>query len=186
MGVTGNADKELDLSDMHDMCSTNYNIHPTTHILQHTSYNIQRTTYNLRLTICNLQPVIYNLPIYNLQSTNIHSSFSNGLLHSISVFSHFCKCAMSMCRYDLMAPHLRAARFGLEMFKFCLCLSIPGVAVLEVDQGFAETGGAQQCCNHDPLHCVSSGRESGNAHRTIKTLARRVKSSLSLASSNIA
>jgi hypothetical protein len=30
----------------------------------------------------------------------------------------------------MVTKHLTKAKFGMEVFKFCLCLSIPGVAVL--------------------------------------------------------
>ena len=30
----------------------------------------------------------------------------------------------------MVTKHLTKAKFGMEMLKFCLCLSIPGVAVL--------------------------------------------------------
>jgi len=29
----------------------------------------------------------------------------------------------------MVTKHLTRAKFGMEIFKFCLCLSIPGIAV---------------------------------------------------------
>lgn len=33
-------------------------------------------------------------------------------------------------RGSMVTKHLTKAKFGMEIFKFCLCLSIPGMAVL--------------------------------------------------------
>ncbi len=37
----------------------------------------------------------------------------------------------------MVTKHLTKAKFGMEVFKFCLCLSIPGVAVLVFRVRFA-------------------------------------------------
>ena len=42
---------------------------------------------------------------------------------------NICAARLLAERRSMVTKHLTKAKFGMEFFKFCLCLSIPGVAV---------------------------------------------------------